>query len=130
MAVVTNGISSAEPAGAAQGGVLLALRMEGLAVALGAVWIYGQTGVGWGVFALCLLLPDLAMLGYLAGNRVGAVCYNLAHSYGAPLALLVLGGAEGWAVAAASLWVAHIGIDRALGYGMKYAAGFRSTHLG
>jgi hypothetical protein len=30
----------------------------------------------------------------------------------------------------ALIWLAHIGIDRALGYGLKYASGFGFTHLG
>jgi len=30
----------------------------------------------------------------------------------------------------AMIWLAHIGIDRALGYGMNYSAGFGLTHLG
>ncbi|TMM50883.1 DUF4260 domain-containing protein [Sulfitobacter sabulilitoris] len=109
-----------------------ALRIEGAAIALCALWVYATTGAGWGVFALCLLLPDLAMLGYLRGPRVGALCYNIAHSYTAPLVLGALAGAAGqpWAIAMTSLWMVHIGADRALGYGLKLAAGFKVTHLG
>jgi hypothetical protein len=30
----------------------------------------------------------------------------------------------------ATIWIAHIGFDRALGYGLKYGSGFTHTHLG
>jgi hypothetical protein len=107
------------------------LRIEGAAIALAAGVIYAQSGAGWGVFALCFLLPDVAMLGYVAGPRYGALCYNMAHSYTAPLIFFAASGALGqpWALAAASLWVAHIGLDRAIGYGLKYSHAFKATHL-
>jgi hypothetical protein len=37
-----------------------------------------------------------------------------------------------WPIAGsvALIWLAHIGFDRALGYGLKYKAGFGFTHLG
>lgn len=107
------------------------LRLEGAVIALAAGAIYAQTGAGWGIFALCFLLPDVAMLGYVAGPRYGALCYNMAHSYTAPLILFAASCALGqpWAPAAASLWVAHIGLDRAIGYGLKYPHAFKATHL-
>ena len=72
------------------------------------------------------------MLGYLAGNRTGALCYNLGHSYLAPLALAAGGTLMGveLPLSLALVWGAHIGLDRAMGYGLKYAAGFLQTHLG
>ena len=119
-------------AAAAGGGVRALLRLEGAAVLGVALAAYAQYGLGWGVFALWLLLPDVAMLGYLAGPRVGAALYNATHSYVGPALLLALGvlAATPWAVAGGLIWFAHIGFDRALGYGLKYAAGFGNTHLG
>jgi hypothetical protein len=72
------------------------------------------------------------MLAYLAGPRVGAVAYNAADVYVPPLTLLVVGFVAGLpaAMAGALIWIAHIGFDRALGYGLKYATGFGDTHLG
>jgi hypothetical protein len=72
------------------------------------------------------------MAGYAFGNRVGAACYNVAHSYLAPLALAGAGHLAGWdnASAVALIWGVHIGADRAIGYGLKYGTGFRDTHLG
>ena len=114
------------------GGVRLLLRVEGVVVLAAALAAYAQFGLGWGVFALWLLVPDLSLLGYLAGPRVGAALYNAAHSYVGPVALLALGvlAAMPWAVAGGLIWCAHIGLDRALGYGLKYASGFGLTHLG
>jgi hypothetical protein len=93
---------------------------------------YSKFGAGWGTFAACFLLPDLSFLGYLAGPRIGAFTYNVAHSYIGPLlcttAFLLYPSAS--LNAAILIWLAHIGFDRALGYGLKYSEGFKHTHLG
>jgi hypothetical protein len=108
------------------------LRLEGLAALVLTSALYAQHGSGWVLFAVLFLAPDLALLGYLRGARAGALVYNLAHTYAAPLLLaaaaVVLGRSEG--VALALIWGAHIGLDRALGYGLKLPSGFRDTHLG
>lgn len=118
--------------GSANGGVRLLLRAEGLAVVAAAAAAYAQFGAGWGWFAALFLLPDLSFLAYLAGPRVGAAAYNAMHSYFGAVALLAAGvlGATPVLVAGGLVWCAHIGFDRALGYGLKYAAGFGQTHLG
>jgi Domain of unknown function (DUF4260) len=114
------------------GGVLWLLRVEGLAVAAAAAIMYGKSGFGWGVFALFFLAPDISFLGYLAGNRFGAIAYNTAHSYVCALACFSAGllFASPALEVAGMIWCAHIGLDRAMGYGLKYAAGFTFTHLG
>ncbi|UUZ65287.1 DUF4260 domain-containing protein [Polaromonas sp. P1(28)-13] len=119
-------------AGSVSRGVRTVLRLEGLAVFAVAVAAYAQFGAGWGLFAWLFLLPDLSCLAYLAGPRVGAAAYNAAHSYAGALGLLAAGvlGAMPLVLAVALVWCAHIGFDRALGYGLKYAAGFSETHLG
>ena len=124
-------VSREQSLGAA-GGVRGLLRLEGTVVLGVALAAYAQFGAGWCVFALWLLAPDLSLLGYLAGPRVGAALYNAAHSYIGPVALLTLGvlAAMPWAVAGGLIWCAHIGMDRALGYGLKYGSGFGLTHLG
>ncbi len=108
------------------------LRAEALAVLLGSLWAYSRWGGSWTQFALFFLLPDLALLAYLAGARVGAVAYNLTHSYLGALALLAWGvhNAHPLTTSLALIWIAHIGFDRALGYGLKYSEGFALTHLG
>jgi len=118
--------------GATTGGVRLVLRLEGLCVLIAASVAYSKFGLGWGTFALFFLTPDLSFLGYLGVPKLGAVSYNLAHSYvgaGACLiASLVLPAPT--LLAAGIIWFAHIGFDRALGYGLKYREGFGFTHLG
>jgi hypothetical protein len=108
------------------------LRAEGLAVLALAVAGYSALGGSWLLFGLLFLVPDLSMAGYLRGPRMGAALYNAGHAYLVP-ALVALGGWWGGsppAVQVALIWAAHIGFDRALGYGLKLPAGFRHTHLG
>jgi hypothetical protein len=108
------------------------LRAEGLALLLVAVAGYRFLLGGWGAFAACFFLPDLSLLGYFSGARVGAVVYNVGHSLLGPTvvgALAVLLGSTGLGLAAL-IWVAHIGFDRFAGYGLKYDRSFFDTHLG
>jgi len=108
------------------------LRLEGAALFLAATAAYAWTGQSWWLFAALLLAPDIGIAAYLAGPRIGALGYNLVHTTGLPLALGIAGLA--WqaplAVAVALIWLAHIGLDRALGYGLKEPTGFKDTHLG
>jgi hypothetical protein len=108
------------------------LRLEGAAMLLLSLFFYWRWDGSWLLFAALLLVPDLAMIGYLAGNRAGAALYNLAHTPALPAALVTYGllGDSAPAVALALIWFAHIGMDRAVGYGFKYATAFKDTHLG
>lgn len=118
--------------GSTTGTVKLMLRLEGAVVLAAALAAYNRFGMGWGWFAACFFIPDLSILVYLAGARAGAVAYNAAHSYIGAVACLGAGAvmlSPTW-VAAGLVWCAHIGFDRALGYGLKYAQGFGFTHLG
>lgn len=111
----------------------LGLRVEAALVAAVALALYAKVGLGWGWFAALFLVPDLSLLGYLAGPRVGARTYNALHSYVGPLVVLVFGRlipALAPGEPFALIWLTHIGFDRALGYGLKYTSGFRDTHLG
>ncbi len=108
------------------------LRLESAALAAAAIIAYAATGASWWLFAVLILAPDLGMLGYLAGPRIGARIYNLAHHYG--LAAIAVG--FGWyfatpvLLAVGLIWIAHISIDRTLGYGLKLPDSFKHTHLG
>ncbi|WP_256748929.1 DUF4260 domain-containing protein [Mesorhizobium sp. Mes31] len=108
------------------------IRLEWAIVAAAAVIFYGSVGVSWWLFGLLILVPDLSMLGYLAGPRVGAIAYNALHILAVPVLLLLAGHLSGnaTAMAVALIWIAHIAIDRALGYGLKLSTGFQDTHLG
>ena len=108
------------------------LRIEGLAIAVIAAVLYGRTGTSWWLFAALWLAPDLSMLGYLISPCRGARIYNAFHTYTLPIVL----GLSAWLlhagglVAFALIWMNHIGVDRVLGYGLKYSNGFGWTHLG
>lgn len=118
--------------GAVIGGVKIMLRLEGLTLFAGMVLLYAVRGGSWWIFALLFLAPDLSFIAYLLDARTGAISYNAAHSYMLPVALMTLGFAlpNPMTLSIAMIWLAHIGIDRALGYGLKYEAGFGFTHLG
>ena len=127
-----NGTAATETTGTVTGGVRTLLRLEGLTLCVGMTLLYTVWGGAWWVYLLLFLVPDLSMAAYLTGPRTGAIIYNAAHSYMAPMTLMVTGfGMESpLTLSVAMIWLAHIGIDRALGYGMNYSAGFGLTHLG
>jgi hypothetical protein len=107
-------------------------RFGGAAMFIASAITWFGSGFGWLPFVVLLFAFDLFMLGYLAGPRVGAALYNLGHGFLLPslsVAGYVLTGTE-WVLALAILWFAHIGIDYALGYGLKHPASFHETHLG
>jgi hypothetical protein len=107
------------------------LRAEGVMLFVAATALYWREDGSWVVFALAFFLPDLSMVGYFAGSRTGAAIYNAAHSLVIPITLALAGLASDTSVltAVALIWLAHIGFDRAIGYGLKYADGFKETHL-
>ncbi len=122
-----HGSASSSPAG-----VKAILRLEGAAALAAAIALYAHAGFSWPLFAALILAPDLAMLPYLIGPRAGAAAYNLVHTYSLALPLALAGYflASPLALALGLIWIAHIGTDRMLGYGLKYASGFHDTHLG
>jgi hypothetical protein len=96
-----------------------------------ALLLYWRIDANWLLLVVLALAPDVGMVGYVRDTRFGAATYNLCHTYVAPL----LVGAAGLVTsglllqALALIWVAHIGADRALGYGLKYPTTFKDTHL-
>lgn len=96
-------------------------RAEGAAVFGGAIALYFHADGAWWLLLVLALAPDLSALGFLAGPRVGSLTYNLAHTYVGPVALAAVGIVTGWplGVQLALIWLAHIGIDRALGYTLR-----------
>jgi hypothetical protein len=114
------------------GSVRTWLRLEGLAVLATSLFFYQRQSASWLLFAVLFLAPDLSMLGYLAGPRIGAAAYNIVHSYLLPLIFLLAAilTAHPALVPYALIWTAHIGFDRMLSYGLKYPSAFGDTHLG
>lgn len=114
------------------GSPLVLLRLEGGVVLVGACLAHAALGGSWATFFALFLVPDLAMIGYLAGPRVGAASYNAAHTYLAPALLAGLGLLLGstMLLGGACVWAAHVGFDRLLGFGLKYSTAFGDSHLG
>jgi hypothetical protein len=125
-------LANTDAIGAVTGGLRTLLRLEGLTLFAGMTLLYAVWGGSWWVYAILFLVPDLSFAAYLANPRIGAIVYNAAHSYMAPMTLMTAGFAlaSPLVLSIAMIWLAHIGIDRALGYGLKYSAGFGFTHLG
>jgi len=117
---------------AVTGGVRTTLRCEGAMLLVAAVSAYALTAGDWKLFALLFLAPDLSFVAFVFGSRAGAFAYNAMHSTTGPLALGLAAVllAQPLALSVALIWLAHVGFDRALGYGLKYATGFADTHLG
>jgi Domain of unknown function (DUF4260) len=109
----------------------LLLHAEGAVVAVTALTLYFHEGFDWWLLLVFVLAPDLAMLGYLAGPRAGALAYDVVHTYVVPV--LLAAASVIWdrdsALAVALIWLTHIGIDRTVGYGLKYPSDFKDTHL-
>lgn len=118
--------------GAVTGTPRLVLRAEGLVLFALSTAGFAYTGASWLLYGLLFFVPDMSFTGYLGGSRFGAAVYNAAHTTIMPATLVgwgVLAG-DNTLVACAAVWGAHIGFDRALGYGLKYATAFGDTHLG
>ena len=109
----------------------LLLHAEGLALFAAALALYIDADYSILALVLLFLVPDLSIAAYLAGPRVGAVVYDAVHTELLPLVLGAAGLLTGAdvAVQVALIWLAHIGLDRLLGFGLKYPSAFRDTHL-
>jgi hypothetical protein len=109
----------------------LLLRLEGLAVAVAAIVLYFHEDFGWILFMALILAPDLSFAGYAFGPKVGAMAYDSVHTEIFAVALGTVGVVAGSSAATkiALIWLAHIGADRPLGYGLKYPTAFTDTHL-
>lgn len=111
---------------------ILIQRIEGAFFFAFALWAYSGLHASWIFFFIFLLAPDISMVGYLKNPQLGAKLYNLAHMYALPI--IAAGIAYGFnlrlILGLAIIWFAHIGLDRALGYGLKLPTDFKDTHLG
>jgi hypothetical protein len=117
---------------AVAGKPLVLLKFEGAVLLVAATVLFWRSGTSWWFYVILFLAPDLSFAGYLAGPRWGAVIYNAVHSIIGPMALAVTGILTRTPIetALALIWLAHIGFDHMLGYGLKYDRGFKFTHLG
>jgi len=107
------------------------LHAEGAVVFLIALLSYQYIHASWLLFLALILAPDLFMLGYLLNVRVGAAIYNAVHFYAGPLLFLAFSvfTHRPFLMPYGLIWTAHLGMDRMLGFGLKYPTGFKDTHL-
>ncbi len=132
MLATTSPASRGTTVGAVTGAPRTWLRIEGVAALATGAAIYLQAGGQLLWLVPLLFAVDVSMAGYLVGPRLGAIGYNLAHNWA--IGLLVLGAGLALAttplVLAGAILVAHVGMDRFAGYGLKYPSAFKDTHLG
>lgn len=108
------------------------LQAEAAAVTAVALWLYAtQTEASWLLLMVLWLVPDVGLLGFLRGNRAGAIAYNVTHSALGPVAMAGVGAAFDLELmlAIGLIWTTHVGIDRAIGYGLKSSWSAKHTHL-
>lgn len=107
------------------------LHLEGLTVFVLCVYLYWRGDYNWLLFVLLILAPDLSMAGYLIDNRTGAIIYNIFHTYTLSLLPVFLGWllSNPTLTAVGLIWTTHIGMDRLVGYGLKYPDDFKHNHL-
>jgi len=106
-------------------------RLESAALAIFTLGFYVSLDANGWLFLALILAPDLSLLGYCKNQKLGSITYNLVHNYTLPIvvgALMVLFSIP-LAVEVTLIWVAHIAIDRTMGYGLKYPTNFKHTHL-
>jgi hypothetical protein len=107
-------------------------RIEGLFIFFICIFAYFRLEGNWLLFILLLFLPDISMVGYLKNNKLGAFIYNLGHNLALPISLFIIGAIINYQLLMllGLIFGAHIGLDRALGFGLKEKTGFKDTHLG
>ena len=116
--------------GVVVGAPKILLRLESLIIMLSAIGAYAWLQASWWLFAVLFLVPDVFMIGYLRGPKLGATLYNVGHWYGLPALLIACGlAAHNDSTSVGLIWAAHIGFDRVLGFGLKYPESFQANHL-
>ncbi len=107
------------------------LHLEGLAVFVLCIYVYRYYELSWLLFFILLFAPDISMLGYFINKKIGAVVYNIFHTYTISIPVTVFGflSSQPFIFEVGLIWTAHIGMDRLFGFGLKYPTDFKDTHL-
>ena len=108
------------------------LKLEEAAMFVLSIYALSLLHVSWWIYLLILIAPDISFVGYAAGNKVGAVCYNFFHHKGVAIAIFLAGLMlkQEWLQITGIVLFGHSSMDRMLGYGLKLSQGFKHTHLG
>jgi len=106
------------------------LHINGTVLFIVGTFIYGFLGYHWGLYAILLFVPDLFMLGYIINPSTGALIYNIGHSFTGPAVLVIMGILLPLPIliSIGIIWICHINLDHAFGYGYKYPDAFKHTH--
>lgn len=107
------------------------LHVEGFSVLALCIYFYNYYEFSWLLFIILLFVPDLAIFGYSLSTEIGAIIYNIVHTYTIAIAIVCIGiiTSEQMILAAGIIWTAHIGMDRMFGFGLKYPTNFKDTHF-
>lgn len=108
------------------------IKLEEMAMLGMSIFLLYRLGADWWYYLMLALGPDISMLGYAAGNKIGAFCYNLFHHKGLAVVLLITGLLyhEDTLICIGLILFGHSSMDRMFGYGLKLNEGFKFTHLG
>jgi len=108
------------------------LKLEELAQFVFGIYLFSNLDFEWWWFLVLILLPDMSMIGYALGNKIGAYSYNLFHHKAVAISVYLLGIYldNSMVELAGVILFAHSAMDRMLGYGLKYTTSFTDTHLG
>ena len=107
------------------------LVLESIVIFIGSLLIYLFLSGNWIIFLVLLLAPDIFMVGYLRNSRIGSIIYNIGHVYAWAIVLIIIGILINLnlLILFSLIWIAHISMDRAMGYGLKYSSDFKDTHM-
>lgn len=108
------------------------IKLEELGLFILGIYFFSQLNYGWGWFLGLILVPDFSMIGYVFGDKFGALCYNVVHHRGIAIAVYLVGiyFSNTEIQLSGVILFAHSSMDRLFGYGLKYESGFKFTHLG
>jgi hypothetical protein len=108
------------------------IKLEEAAMFGFSIYLFYQTNFDWWWYLALILIPDIGMLGYIVGNKVGAITYNLFHHKAIAIVMLCLGWylSNEWIELTGIILFGHSSMDRIMGYGLKYSDSFHHTHLG
>lgn len=108
------------------------IKLEELVMLALSIFALNYLQVSWWYYLILFVGPDISMLGYVFGNKIGAACYNIFHHKGIALIVLLLGiiYTDLFLQVTGIILFGHSSMDRMFGYGLKYSKGFTFTHLG
>jgi hypothetical protein len=108
------------------------IQLEELAMFLLSIFCFNQLHFAWWWYLVLILTPDIGMIGYVFGNTIGAICYNIFHHKALAIAVFMLGlyYQQQTIQLAGIILFGHASMDRMMGYGLKKFEGFKFTHLG